>query len=209
MIEYANWWITAICLAGITLTFWLIIKRPLGVSASWGRIVLRKNEALITKVDKPFQTQPHTMVDALMAATLEAFGDKAVQEVLSNHKGEIPGLSTISTTLPLDKRLPWTGHLVFLLMLPIGGLITSIAMGNFHFQFDLGELHRSLFGSGFSYALTLVIGGILVGFGTQYAGGCATGHGVTGMARLIPVSFIATCSFFGSAVIVSLLLKYL
>jgi len=209
MIEYASWWMTAISLSGITLVFWIVIKRPLGVSGSWGRLVLWKNEAQITKVDKPFQTHTHTMVDSLMAATLEAFGDDAVKEALSNHKGPIPGLSTISTTLTVDRRLPWTGHLLFLLMLPIGGLITSVAMGTFNLQFDLGELHRSLFGSGFSYILTLIFGGILIGFGTQLSGGCTTGHGISGMSRLIPASFIATCSFFGSAVIVSLLLKYL
>jgi len=208
MIDYATWWQTAIALSGITLGYWLIIKLPLGVSGSWARIVLWKNEAFITKADKPFQAKPNTMVDALMAATLEAFGEDAVQDVLSKHKGSIPGLSTISQGKTIPKRLPWTAHLLFLLMLPIGGLITSIAMGTFNFQFDLGELHRNLFGSGFSYVLTLVIGGILIGFGTQLSGGCTTGHGLSGVSRIIPSSFAVTGSFFGSAVITSLILHF-
>lgn len=208
MIDYATWWITAMALSGITLGYWLIIKLPLGVSGSWARVVLWKREAFITKADKPFQSKPNTMVNALMAATLEAFGEDAVQQALSKHQGEIPGLATITQGKTLPNRLPWTGHLVFLLMLPVGGLITSIAMGTFNFQFDLGELHRQLFGSGFSYALTLVIGGILIGFGTQLSGGCTTGHGLSGISRLIPASFAATCSFFGAAVITSLLLHF-
>ena len=208
MIDYATWWITAIALSSITLGYWLIIKLPLGVSGSWARIVLWKREALITKADKPFQSKPNTMVDALMAATLEAFGEDAVQEVLSKHKGKIPGLETISHCKTIPKRLPWTSHLLFLLMLPIGGLITSIAMGTFNLQFNLGELHSNLFGSGFSYVLTLVIGGILIGFGTQLSGGCTTGHGLSGVSRLIPVSLVATCSFFGAAVITSLLIHF-
>jgi len=209
MIEYANWWITAISLASITLIFWIIFKRPLGVSGSWGRVVLWKSESLITKVDNPIYAHSQTMVNSLMAATIEAFGEKAVQKALDDHKGPIPGLSEISNSLAVERRLPWTGHLLFLLMLPVGGFITSYAMGNFHIQFNLGELHRSLFGTGFSYALTLIVGGILVGFGTQLAGGCTTGHGISGISRLIPASLIATCSFFGSAVVVSLLLKFL
>ena len=209
MMEYASWWLTALSLSGITLAFWLIIKRPLGVSGSWGRVVVWKKESEIMRVDKPFQAKSNTMVDSLMAATLEAFGDSAVKDALEKHSGKIPGLSTISATLSVDRRLPWTGHLLFLLMLPVGALITSMFMGNFHLQFDLGELHRNLFGSGFSYILTLLIGGVLIGFGTQLSNGCTTGHGMSGIARLVPASFIATCSFFGSAVIISLLLKYL
>lgn len=208
MTDYATWWLTAIALSSITLGYYIIIKLPLGVSGSWARIVLWKREAFITKADKPFQTKSNTMVDALMAATLEAFGEDAVQEVLSHHNGKIPGLSTISQGQAIPKRLPWTSHLLFLLMLPLGGLITSIAMGSFNLQFDLGELHRHLFGGGFSYVLTLVIGGILIGFGTQLSGGCTTGHGLSGVSRLIPASLVATCSFFGAAVITSLLLHF-
>lgn len=180
----------------------------MGVSGSWARIVLWKQEAFITKADKPFQTKANTMVDALMAATLEAFGEEAVQQALSKHEGKIPGLSTITQGKTIPRRLPWTSHLLFLLMLPVGGLITSIAMGTYNFQFDLGELHRHLFGSGFSYVLTLITGGILIGFGTQLSGGCTTGHGLSGVSRLIPVSLVATCSFFASAVITSLLLHF-
>ena len=208
MEEYASWWITALALSGVTLGYWLIFKMPLGVSGSWARIVLWKQESFITKTDKPFQSQPDTMVNALMAATLKAFGEDAVQDALSKHKGPIPGLGTVSQGKTIPNRLPWTAHFLFLLMVPVGGLITSVAMGTFNIQFNLGELHTSLFGSGFSYTLTLVIGGILIGFGTQLSGGCTTGHGLSGMSRLIPASIVATCSFFGAAVVTSLIIHF-
>ncbi|MDH5368905.1 MAG: hypothetical protein OEW99_02705, partial [Gammaproteobacteria bacterium] len=111
MIDYATWWQTALALSGITLGYWLIIKLPLGVSGSWARVVLWKREAFITKADKPFQAKANTMVDALMAATLETFGEDAVQKELSKHDGEIAGLSTISQGKTIPKRLPWTSHL--------------------------------------------------------------------------------------------------
>jgi uncharacterized membrane protein YedE/YeeE len=42
---------------------------------------------------------------------------------------------------------------------------------------------------------TLVIAGLLVGIGTRYAGGCTSGHGVCGVARLSPRSLTATALF--------------
>ena len=45
----------------------------------------------------------------------------------------------------------------------------------------------------------LIIGGLLVGFGTRLGNGCTSGHGVCGMARLSPRSIIATLVFMGAA----------
>lgn len=42
----------------------------------------------------------------------------------------------------------------------------------------------------------LVLGGFLVGFGTAYAGGCTSGHAISGLADLQPASLIAVVGFF-------------
>jgi len=42
---------------------------------------------------------------------------------------------------------------------------------------------------------TLVVAGLLVGLGTRYGSGCASGHGVCGLSRLSPRSLVATLSF--------------
>jgi uncharacterized membrane protein YedE/YeeE len=44
--------------------------------------------------------------------------------------------------------------------------------------------------------------GLLVGFGTRLGGGCTSGHGVCGMARLSPRSIVATLIFMGTAMVV-------
>jgi uncharacterized protein len=44
-------------------------------------------------------------------------------------------------------------------------------------------------------AATLIVGGLLVGFGTRLANGCTSGHGVCGLARLSPRSLVATATF--------------
>lgn len=45
-------------------------------------------------------------------------------------------------------------------------------------------------------AVAVVLGGFLVGFGAGYAGGCTSGHGLTGLATLQLPSLIAVCAFF-------------
>ncbi|MGJ8593963.1 MAG: YeeE/YedE family protein [Aquaticitalea sp.] len=42
----------------------------------------------------------------------------------------------------------------------------------------------------------LIIGGFLVGFGTRYAGGCTSGHAITGLSSLQMPSLIAVIGFF-------------
>lgn len=41
----------------------------------------------------------------------------------------------------------------------------------------------------------LILGGFIVGFGVTLGSGCTSGHGVCGMARLSPRSFVATATF--------------
>lgn len=51
---------------------------------------------------------------------------------------------------------------------------------------------------GFSWIqiTTALLGGLLVGFGTRYAGGCTSGHSIMGLAQFNPASLIATIGFF-------------
>ncbi|MFC7524128.1 YeeE/YedE family protein [Parapedobacter sp. GCM10030251] len=44
--------------------------------------------------------------------------------------------------------------------------------------------------------LLLLIGGLLVGFGARYAGGCTSGHSISGISNLQLPSVIATIGFF-------------
>jgi len=51
--------------------------------------------------------------------------------------------------------------------------------------------------------LLMVVGGFMVGFGTRYARGCTSGHGITGLAALQWPSLLATVSFFAGGILVS------
>lgn len=55
--------------------------------------------------------------------------------------------------------------------------------------------------------LVLIGGGFLVGFGTRYAGGCTSGHAISGLSNLQLPSLIAVIGFFiGGLVMTHLLL---
>ena len=44
--------------------------------------------------------------------------------------------------------------------------------------------------------LLMAVGGFLIGFGTRYARGCTSGHGIFGLSSLQWTSFLATAAFF-------------
>ena len=53
----------------------------------------------------------------------------------------------------------------------------------------------------------LIIGGLLVGFGTRYAGGCTSGHAISGLSSLQKPSLIAVIGFFiGGLIMANLIL---
>jgi len=56
----------------------------------------------------------------------------------------------------------------------------------------------------------LIIAGFLVGFGSRYAGGCTSGHGIVGLSNLEIPSFIAVSGFFiGGLIMTWFILPYL
>jgi len=66
-----------------------------------------------------------------------------------------------------------------------------------------GYLPESIFifdGSLFQFLL-LSIGGVLIGFGTRYAGGCSSGHAISGLSNFQLPSLIAVIGFFLGGII--------
>jgi uncharacterized protein len=57
-------------------------------------------------------------------------------------------------------------------------------------------------------SVTLIAGGLLVGFGTRLANGCTSGHGVCGLARLSPRSLAATATFMAAGFATVFLLRH-
>jgi uncharacterized membrane protein YedE/YeeE len=54
--------------------------------------------------------------------------------------------------------------------------------------------------------LVLVVGGFLVGFGARWAGGCTSGHAISGLSNLQVPSLIAVMGFFIGGLVMTHLL---
>ena len=58
--------------------------------------------------------------------------------------------------------------------------------------------------------ILLLTGGLMIGFGTRYAGGCTSGHSISGIANLQIPSIVATIGFFiGGLVMTYLLMPFI
>ncbi|MFT6556595.1 MAG: putative membrane protein YedE/YeeE [Sneathiella sp.] len=116
--------------------------------------------------------------------------------------GRIAGISGIIGGLvpPSDPEKKW--RLLFLLGLIggaalypiIGGDISYISLNPYGFA---DQLHFA----------ALIVGGLLVGIGTQVGGGCTSGHGVCGIGRLSVRSIAATLTFMAVAGIVVFIIR--
>lgn len=203
--EFWSWWKGALALGALTVFFVLMLGRMLGVSGSWANIINWREERKRQQAASAFRTHAAVMQNALLAATLAEFGEQKTQQALAGQGIAIPAPRTAAA----GGSMRWTVHVTFLAAMIVGGFLAAIAGGYFEIRLDLGATHLRLFGAEWREWLTLLGGGALVGFGTQMGGGCTSGHGLSGLARLVPTSIVATATFFGSAVAVSFLLETL
>jgi len=86
----------------------------------------------------------------------------------------------------------------------VGGALVAALLGTGAAAADYGDLGHAL-GSGLLLPL-LVVTGIAMGYGARWAGGCTSGHGISGCSAGSPDSLAATATFFSVAVAVTLLL---
>lgn len=123
-------------------------------------------------------------------------------------QGRLLGVSGLLEALfEKSKRAQLPENLLFLACLTLGGALAAHLRGDWQLRGTLGPEFEKLFSA---YPLApLFLGGMLIGFGTRWAGGCTSGHGLNGCARLQPASLLSTACFFGTGVAVSLLLERL
>jgi uncharacterized protein len=96
----------------------------------------------------------------------------------------VSGLAARATGLA-DTGASRSVAMAFIIGLPLGALVVSLVSGGVTTHFPASPL-------------PLIIGGLLVGFGTRLGSGCTSGHGVCGMSRLSRRSITATIVFMGA-----------
>jgi len=85
---------------------------------------------------------------------------------------------------------------MLLLGVCIGAAISSYLSGSFNLRW-VSPLWASAFGSApLPRLITALIGGILMGFGSRWANGCTSGHGISGTMQLSVASWLSVVFFF-------------
>ncbi len=101
-------------------------------------------------------------------------------------------------------EIDWEWMLV--LGIVVGALISSLLSGSFRIEM-VPQVWENTFGSSqilrFAGAL---IGGLLLGFGARMAGGCTSGHGISGTSQLSLGSWLAFLFFFIGGILTALII---
>lgn len=98
--------------------------------------------------------------------------------------GRIAGVSgLLARTMRISESgPPWMLAGLFIVGLPLGAFIVALLAGSVETRFP-------------ESSLILIVGGLVVGFGTRLGSGCTSGHGVCGLSRLSKRSIVATLCF--------------
>jgi uncharacterized membrane protein YedE/YeeE len=193
---YWPFWAGALALASVGMIHYLLTGRTLGVSSSYQKVVQARAEAEAARAEALVGANAAAFEAALLAATAAQFGNAA--------QAAAPVVETKTSTALPSRRVPWTANALFLVMLAVGGLLAHLLRGGtLTPQLTMGPTFESLFGAGAKGWAVLLFGGVLVGFGTRMAGGCTSGHGLSGVSRFQKGSLLATAAFFGTGVVAS------
>jgi uncharacterized membrane protein YedE/YeeE len=110
--------------------------------------------------------------------------------------GRILGISGIVSGLlsPKEGDIYWRLSLVL-------GLLSAPLLVSFFF----GHYTTTVIDADW---ITLIVAGMLVGFGANYGSGCTSGHGVCGLSRLSPRSLVATVSFMSAGFLIVFVIRH-
>lgn len=87
-------------------------------------------------------------------------------------------------------------NVYFAVGLLIGGFVGGVVLngeGVVYLPAEIFNWNEIMTARGF---IMTIVGGFMVGFGTRYARGCTSGHGILGLSALQWPSLLATMSFF-------------
>ena len=113
-------------------------------------------------------------------------------------RGNYTGISGIYYNVIAVNKNGFVWRLTFI----IGLVIAPVLLSFFPYK-DLG------FNIPTTNPIIIILGGLLVGYGTQLGSGCTSGHGVCGIGRLSIRSIVGTCIFVGAGVLTVLITRSL
>ena len=111
-------------------------------------------------------------------------------------EGSIAGVSGYAGSAMRPQSADGKSALLFVVGLVLGGGLWRLLGGALPTP-DLLKLNVA----------TWAFAGLLVGFGSRLGGGCTSGHGVCGMGRASPRSFVSVLIFMSVAIFVTFLMR--
>jgi uncharacterized membrane protein YedE/YeeE len=111
--------------------------------------------------------------------------------------GALGGYIDLADHARHPSRLGFRSFLLFGFVL--GGFLFALLSGTFAPAFGYERLLPWVHATGAKWSV-LACSGLVMGYGARMAGGCTSGHGMCGTSLASPASFVASATFFATAV---------
>jgi uncharacterized membrane protein YedE/YeeE len=136
-----------------------------------------------------------------VAGPLIGFLMIGLRATLNKPFGALGGYIDIAENALSPGRLGFRGYLLFGLVL--GGALYALLLGSIAPSLAYGTA-GGLLPEELPAQFAILLGaGLVMGYGARTAGGCTSGHGMSGMSLLSPASMVATATFFATAVLLA------
>ena len=86
----------------------------------------------------------------------------------------------------------------------IGAFISAKLSGQFQFSWVPAQWKIMVGDSRIIRLMVALAGGVIMGLGARWAGGCTSGHGISGTLQLAVSSWLAAVSFFGGGIVTAM-----
>jgi len=104
-------------------------------------------------------------------------------------------------------KINW--QMMLVIGIVIGAFISAIISGDFQTSNWVPSLWASAFGDSAILRLVVaILGGIILGFGSRFADGCTSGHGISGTLQLAVSSWVSAIFFFIGGILMAHLIFY-
>jgi len=112
--------------------------------------------------------------------------------------GALGGYIDLAENALSPSRLGFRAHLLFGLI--FGGVLYATTLGSMSAPLSHTTATSFIPGNASIQLALLLVAGTVMGFGARTAGGCTSGHGMSGMALGSPASIASSMTFFATAV---------
>jgi uncharacterized protein len=177
--EFWPFWLGGLVMGAVATLYPLASGRLLGVSALYAALFEKRSPA--PKLSE--------LEAALLAETEAEFGPLEQPEA----RGVRDKLAQLRAEAERFRPL-------FLVGIVLGGALAALLARDFTPKLTLGKSFDLRYGEFGPLPLAvLLVAGVLIGAGTRLAGGCTSGHGISGVARGERGSWLTTLVFWGTA----------